>query len=247
MATPPPTHDAHHRHRPLVPAPAPPQQAPVNTSAPAIHGSPTPGAELTCTPGGWGGATSFAYEWLRDTAPLAAGAIYRPRASDVAHLLSRQVTASNAAGSARAGSAAVLVRHPAPRLSALRITPTAFRAATSGLSGRREGSHGGTVTFRLDESATVTFSVQRARSGREINGHCRRDTRPHRKATRCTTWSAVSGSFRVTGRRGTNRLTFTGRIGGRKLDPGDYRLVARPRDADGSISKPSRARFSIRT
>ena len=49
------------------------QHAPVNTSAPAIHGSPITGATLACTPGTWRGATSFAYEWLRDTAPRAAG------------------------------------------------------------------------------------------------------------------------------------------------------------------------------
>ena len=139
------------------------------------------------------------------------------------------------------------VRRPAPRLSALRITPTAFRAANSGPSDRRKGSRGATVTFVSTSSATVTFSVQRARSGREINGRCRRDSRSHPKARRCAIWSAVSGSFRVTGKRGTNRLTFTGRIGGRKLDPGRYRLVARARDAAGSHGKPVPARFSIRT
>jgi glucose/arabinose dehydrogenase len=231
---------------PSVPPPVPPQHAPVNTSAPAISGSPTPGAKLTCIPGGWSGATSLAYEWLRDAAPLAAGATYRPRASDVGHLLSCQVTASNAAGNALAVSPAVRVIRP-PRLSALRITPPVFRAATSGLSDRQGGSRGGTVTFRLNESATVTFTVQRARAGREINGRCRRDSRTHRKARPCTMWTAVLGSFRATGRRGFNQLTFTGRIGGRMLDAGHYRLVASPRDTAGTIGKPVRASFSIRT
>jgi glucose/arabinose dehydrogenase len=220
------------------------QHAPVNTSAPAIHGSPTPGATLTCTSGGWSGATSFAYEWLRDAARLAAGATYRPRASDLGQQLSCQVTASNAAGSALAVSATVRVSRPAPRLSELRITPTAFLAATSALSHRRKGG-GGTVAFRLDESATVMFSVQRGGSGREVSGRCRRDTRPPSGARRCTIWSAVSGSFRVTGRRGTNRLTFNGRIGGHELDPGQYRLVAEARDAAGSSGQLLSARFSI--
>ena len=102
------------------------------------------------------------------------------------------------------------------------------------------------MTFRLDEHATVTFTVQRAVSGRESGGGCRRAGRIHRKARRCTIWRAVSGSFRVTGDRGKNRFTFTGRIGGRMLAPGRYRLVARPRGAAGSSGKPVRARFSIR-
>ncbi len=142
---------------------------------------------------------------------------------------------------------AVRVRRAAPRLSALRIRPTAFRAANSGPSERRKGRRGGVVTFRLDKRATVTFTAQRARTGHEIDGRCRHVARAHRTARRCTTWSTVPGGFRAAGKRGTDRLTFTGRIAGRKLTPGDYRLVARARDAGGGFGKPVHARFSIRT
>ena len=230
-------------------SPGPPssQHAPINTSAPAIHGSPTPGAKLTCTPGGWTGATSFAYEWLHDGAPLAAGATYSPRRSDVGHLLSCQVTASNAAGSEQAVSATLRVRRPAPRLTGLRITPRAFRATRSGPSDRGNRGRGATVTFRLDEHATVTFTVQLAVSGREINGTCQRAGRSRRKTRRCTIWRTVPGSFRVTGDRGTHRFTFTGRVGDRALAPDHYRLAARPRSGAGSPGKTVRARFSIHT
>ena len=112
---------------------------------------------------------------------------------------------------------------PAPGLSALRIT------------------RAGTVTFRLNQPATVTFTVQRAHPGRETGGRCRRDSGAHPKARRCVIWSAVPGHFRVKGKRGSNRFTFTWRIGGRTLGPGDYRLVARP----GNGGKPVRVRFSI--
>ena len=91
------------------------------------------------------------------------------------------------------------------------------------------------------------FSVQRARPGRTVNGRCRRGGGSQGNAQRCTIWSPVAGGFRVTGRRGTNRLIFTGRIGGRRLDPGRYRLVARAHNAAGGFGKPVRARFSIRT
>jgi glucose/arabinose dehydrogenase len=127
-------------------------------------------------------------------------------------------------------------RRPPPRLSALKIRPTVFRAI-----------RGATVTFRLDEKATVTFTVQRARSGRAVNGHCRPGTRALRKARRCTIWIVVPGRFSIKGRRGTDRFRFTGRIGGHTLGPGDYRLVARARDAAGNTGKPKRAHFSIRT
>jgi hypothetical protein len=141
----------------------------------------------------------------------------------------------------------VRVRRLAPILSGLRITPTAFRAALSGPpSTRRKAGRGGTVTFGLDETATVTFTVQRGRAGRKVNGRCVRGSSSHRKARRCTIWRRVPGSFRVTGKSGMNHLTFTGRIGGHALDPGSYRLVALARDAAGGLGEPVRARFTIR-
>ena len=132
-----------------------------------------------------------------------------------------------------------------PKLSALKITPAAFAASKSGPSDRRTGARGAVVTFRLDESATVTFTVQRSRAGREIKGRCRHPGHSHHKARRCTIWRTLPGSFHVTGERGANRLTFTGRIGGHRLHAGHYRLVARARDAAG-VGEPVRARFSIR-
>jgi glucose/arabinose dehydrogenase len=230
-----------------TPPGARPRHPPVNDSAPLIRGLATLGETLTCTPGSWTGASSFFYQWLRDAAPRAAGAAYRPRASDIGHLLSCAVTAANADGNARAVSAKVRVVKPAPpRLSALRISPTEFNPARSGPSVVRNGKRGTIVTFRLDEPAIVTVIVRRVRRGRMIRGRCQRGTRSHRKAQHCTLWSAVRGSFRITGRRGSNRLRFTGRIAGRTLAPGGYRLILRARDRAGSLAKPARARFSIR-
>jgi hypothetical protein len=242
---PPPTSPPPTSPPPTSPVP-PPQHAPVNTSAPTIAGSPTAGAKLTCTPGNWSAATSFTYEWLRDGTPRAAGETYRPGAADVGHLLSCRVTATNATGSTPALSSAVRVSQAVPGLSALRITPAAFPAATSGPSDRRTRARGGIVSFRLNETATVHFTVQRARRGRKVNGRCRRDGRGDGQASRCTRWSAVSGTFRVTGKRGVTRFTFTGRVGGHRLDPGDYRLVARVRGVTGGVGGAVRARFTIR-
>ena len=122
------------------------------------------------------------------------------------------------------GTAAPIGVNPAPKLSGLKIT------------------RGGIVSFHLNERATVTFTVQRAGSGREIGGRCRHGTRSHPRARRCTIWSAVSRSFRITGKRGTNRFRLTARLGGRTLGAGQYRLVARA----GKNGMPVRVRFSIR-
>ena len=114
-----------------------------------------------------------------------------------------------------------------PKLTALKLIPAQFRAARSGRSVRRRSRHGTLISFHLNQRATVTFTVQRARSA-------------HRG------WRPVAGSFRVTRSRGTRRVRFTGRVGGHALAPGRYRLVARARASRGKSSAPARARFQIR-
>jgi hypothetical protein len=99
------------------------------------------------------------------------------------------------------------------------------------------------VSFRLDEPATVTFTVQRALRGSRINGRCR--VAAHAAARPCTVWRAVKGSFSVRGKHGLNRLHFSGRINHHALVAGGYRLVLRARDQAGRVSDPVRVRFSI--
>jgi hypothetical protein len=89
----------------------------------------------------------------------------------------------------------------AVRLSALRVSPSAFRAARSGAAKRG----GARVRFRLTGAALVRLSVER-KAGRR--------------------WRAVRGSQSVAGRIGANAVRFTGRIGRRALTAGRYRLVA---------------------
>jgi glucose/arabinose dehydrogenase len=231
---------------PTCPTAVPFTHPPVNTALPQVDGPPIPGARLTCVPGTWTGANSFAYRWLRDGAPRAAGVTYRPTTADVGHILSCVVTASNADGSTQATSAAVrIVRDAPPLLFALRISPATFIPARSGPSVVRVGRRGATVSFRLDEPATVTFTVGRAFTGNRINGRCRLGAHPRRGAQSCTVWRPVNGSFRVNGKRGLNRLHFSGRIGHRALAPGRYRLNLGARDAANRVSGPVRARFTI--
>jgi hypothetical protein len=200
---------------------------PVNTARPQIDGPPIPGARLTCVPGSWTGASSLAYEWLRDGAPRAAGVTYRPGSADVSHLLTCIVTAANADGSTQATSPTVrVVRTAPPLLFALRISPAVIRAARSGPSVVSTSRRGAIVSFRLDEAATVTFTVQRMAS-------------KHR-------FKALRGSFRVKGHRGLNRLRFTGRIRHHALRPGKYRLTLRARDASGRVGRPVRVRFAVK-
>ena len=55
----------------------------------------------------------------------------------------------------------------------------------------------------------------------------------------------MKGSFTVTGKKGANRIELRGRIGGRTLAPGSYRLNARETDPAANRSPTKRTAFRI--
>jgi hypothetical protein len=120
-----------------------------------------------------------------------------------------------------------------PVASGLLASPFAFAAAAQGASMavRRIGT---TVTYRLSEAATTRFTVQRRRPGRLVARVCRVPTRANRLRPACWRYVALTGGFSHAGRQNANSLRFTGRLLGRKLPPGFYRLVAVPTDAAGN-------------
>lgn len=130
----------------------------------------------------------------------------------------------------------------AARLGGLKLSPKAFQAAPKGaaLSARGKGKGkakgkgkrlrvavGATLAFALDRAANVAFAVERKAEGRRAGGKCAKPTRGNRKGAACTRWTAA-GSFSRAGAAGINAPRFNGRVGGRKLAPGSYRLIAQP-------------------
>jgi hypothetical protein len=130
-------------------------------------------------------------------------------------------------------------------LSALKVKPAAFAALGKGPSiiAKRK-VRGSRVSYQLSEDSTVTFTVDRARKGRKKKGKkCSPRTK---RGKRCTTYKKVKGSFTHTGRNGANSFRFSGRISGKKLRPGNYRLVALPTDKAGNRGKTVRKQFRIK-
>jgi parallel beta-helix repeat protein len=109
----------------------------------------------------------------------------------------------------------------AAHLTRLEITGRSFRAARSGPGLIRSGSVGVVFTYHLSNAATVTFRVERQQ---KIHGHTR--------------WTMLTGSFSWKSSAGTTRLRFTGRIAGRTLPSGRYRLVLTPHDRKGHTTPP---------
>lgn len=116
-------------------------------------------------------------------------------------------------------------------VTGLKVSPSKFRAAKSGASVSTSAIRNRVqtrVSYTLSDAASVRFSVERSGEGRRVDGRCVKTTRTNRSRTRCTRYVRVSGSFTRNRGVGTDRFTFSGRMGGRALKPGRYRLLATP-------------------
>ena len=134
-----------------------------------------------------------------------------------------------------------------PSITRYRLSAATFAAASKGpsVAAVRKAKVGTTVHYTLSEFATVRFAVERARGGRRVRGTCRPPTRRNQRRSPCTSYRRLRGSFTHAEEQGPNRFKFTGRLRGRKLGPGRYRLVATATDAAGNRSKPKRVKFTI--
>ena len=131
-----------------------------------------------------------------------------------------------------------------PVISGFALSPRAFRAARRGGSVGRSG--GTRVSLTLSEPATLRFRVRRATRGRRVGGRCVKATRRNAARKRCRRFVARPGAFTRPGTQGVNTFRFTGRLAGRSLGAGAYRLVVVATDAAGNRSASKSADFSIR-
>ncbi len=120
-----------------------------------------------------------------------------------------------------------------PALSGLEIEPAAFPAAQRGPVLSRRGRAGAALRFFLTKPATVRFEVVPAPG-------------PAAWRKRLALRGSASLRFSTRARRGVNRLRFSGRIHGRALPPGGYRLLATAVDRAGRRSTTVTADFRIR-
>ncbi len=98
---------------------------------------------------------------------------------------------------------------------------------------------GATVSFRLSAAAIASFSFEQRRTGHRLAGRCRRGA-PRRagSARRCHYFSPLHfGSFAREAGPGVDQLAFSGRLDGKPLKPGGYRLVGRA-NGGGELRTP---------
>jgi hypothetical protein len=134
-------------------------------------------------------------------------------------------------GQVRTGVAKLTVRdRQKPVLTKLRAKPKRFKAAT-----KKRPKRGTNVSFTLSEPASVRLTVQRCakRAGK-------------RKRGRCVRWKSLKGALVKPGVQGANKIRFNGRLRGKALKAGGYRLVLTPKDEAANVGKAARIAFAVR-
>lgn len=244
--------------------PAPPELLPRWTALPTVGGTWRVGATLTASPGTWtASADRHEYQWQRcqgepdsgeecevSDVPGATSRTYELTAKDEGAWPQVRVRAGNANGwsawaqsllerwdpvgegvaggpTAGGGDGGGTGTTGAVRLTGLTLKPARFRAAARGAS-FGSGVGGTRVTARTTaKPASLRFRVER-RSG--------------------TRWVARGAWMRVkpaSAQTTTIRVRFSGRVAGRKLAAGAYRLRAVAADRAGRLSAARTARFTI--
>jgi hypothetical protein len=156
------------------------------------------------------------------------------------------VSAAPAGGGGGGGGGGGAGATAKPVLASLALSPSAFKAARSGASIMASAMRTGTtVSYVNTQASTTTFVVKRERAGFRRGRRCvaRRPAGAPRPK-RCTRL-VRAGSFTHADEAGRVSFRFSGRVGGRKLRPGRYRLRATAQNALGR-SAPLSKRFRVR-
>jgi hypothetical protein len=132
----------------------------------------------------------------------------------------------------------------APLLSNFKLSPKSFVAANTGPSVVAAAAVGTKVSYSLSEPAKTKFTVQRRKRGVKKHGHCVAG-KPRRGRKSCTRWVAVKGGFKIPSGAGAHSFRFMGRLKGKALKRGRYRLTAVATDAHGNKAKPKRRAFRV--
>jgi uncharacterized protein YkwD len=137
----------------------------------------------------------------------AAGATNRASAGCPYHLEMGALLATAAGAAGPATGTGRQVATPAAGTLLTRLAVSAGRL--------RAGGRGSVVSYKLAAPATVALRAERYAGGR---------------------WRLLRGTLSDAGRQGANALRFRGRLAGRTLAPGRYRLRAIATDAAGNAS-----------
>jgi hypothetical protein len=233
------------------------RKAPVNTAPPVLSGTPAVEQKLSCSRGSWTGVLPlfYTYAWLRDgtVIPGASANTYVVQPADQGHALACQVTATNSVSRASATSNTLNVPPPpppppppVPTIEGLTQSNSVWseggKLATYSRKKKRVGT---TISFVLNEPASVSFAFTQQLGGRKVKGRCVAQTNKNRRKPSCRR-TVMAGTLSFAGHTGLNKVVFQGRISASKrLGLGAYTLGITATNSVGERSSPRSLNFTI--
>ena len=132
-------------------------------------------------------------------------------------------------------AATIVAPIPPPVLSSLKLSPTAFKAKVGTL-----------VSYVLTQDVTTTAKVSKRARGVKKGNRCVKPPKkkPAKKPKRCTRLVGL-GSYLRQDKAGPVSYRYKGRLKGKTLRPGRYRLRVTAINANG-VSAPASANFTIK-
>lgn len=113
------------------------------------------------------------------------------------------------------------------------------------LSKRLKSGKATKIRYSAIEPLRLGFTVERADKGRRSKGRCRKASKRTKRGRRCTRYTRVGG-FAHKGVAGANTATLPGRLRGRKLKRGSYRLVVTATDSARNRSDATKIALKVR-
>ena len=207
-------------------------------SRPAVAGTPKVGDTLTATDPAWdgpdAGSLALSRQWVSCDAagagcsPVAGatGTSFIPPAALAGRTVRLDATADAGArgtttvSSPLTGPVAALPPPPALKLTGVRLSGR----LTVDRKGRASGKKV-TIAGVLSRAGTFRVVVERPATGRRKGTACVKPTTKNRRARRCTRYVKVGTLFRPSDAGGRVTITITGKVEGKRLAPGTYRLT----------------------
>ena len=129
-----------------------------------------------------------------------------------------------------------------PAVTDLRLARRVHRASPKGKHARPLV----TLTLRLSQSASLTFTFQRALTGRRSRGSCVATGQAPPRASRCVYYVPVPGELTLAAFAGISRIRFHGELdNGKRLALGAYRMIVTATNSDGPASRSLQALFAL--
>jgi WD40-like Beta Propeller Repeat len=142
-----------------------------------------------------------------------------------------------------------------PVISKLKLSHTKFKVgktktAVSAVAAKAKTKHhkptpsSTTLSYTLSENASMSIVVEHKLSGRKRSGKCVTGKSAPKHGTRCTKYTSVK-TLKRTGKKGSNKVSFTGRISSTKLSAGSYRFAITATDAAKNKSSTHHISFTV--